>query len=68
MRIEKSEGRIEGFCQIPGWRNESSVISFMRNNDKWHVSSSTCLPTNIAQAKTVLECYQMAFNAMMEAD
>lgn len=68
MRIEvtpnQREGRIEGWCNIPGWRNEQSVITFATIHGKWHVASSMCLPSDIEAAKIVQECVAAAFKEL----
>ena len=58
------EGRIEGWCDIPGWRGEQSVIVFSTIHGKWHVASSMCLPSDIEAAKIVQECVAAAFKEL----
>jgi len=63
MRVEVSDDRIEGFCQIPRWVGEQSVISFIKNNGKWTVGCSMALPSDIGQADVVMECTMLAYQA-----
>lgn len=68
MRIqvtpERDPNRIEGFCEIPGWRNEQSVISLIRNRDRWIVGSSMAFPSDIEKARVIMECYNKAFETL----
>lgn len=68
MRIqvtpERDPNRIEGFCEIPGWPNEQSVISLIRNRDRWTVGSSMAFPSDIEQARAIMECYNKAFETL----
>lgn len=59
-------GRIEGFCHIPGWRGEDSVIAITKNMGGWNMGSSMCLPSNTDAAKVVLDTYNAAFKALAE--
>ncbi len=70
MRIElknDTDGsvyQIVGYCSFYG--HEQSVISFTYNKyhtlkSKWSTSSSTCLPSDIAEAKVVMDCYNLAY-------
>lgn len=61
MRIDVQKNRIEGWCNVPGWRGEQSVISFSAMHGKWSTASSMCLPSDIRAAKAVQECVAAAF-------
>lgn len=58
--------RIEGFCRIPGWPNEQSVISLLRRGDTWTVGSSMALLSDIHQAEVIMECYNKVFETLRE--
>lgn len=64
MRIEISKNRIEGFCNIPGWSGEQSVIVFSTIHGKWHTASSMCLPSDINSAVEVHKCVSAAFSEL----
>ena len=64
MRIDVKPNRIEGWCNIPGWRGEQSVIVFSTIQGKWHTASSMCLPSNIEAARIVQECVAAAFQEL----
>ena len=64
MRIEVKPNRIEGFCSIPGWRGEQSVIVFSTIQGKWHTASSMCLPSDIEAARVVQDCVAAAFREL----
>jgi len=68
MRIEVRENRVEGFCNIPGWRGEQSVIAFNTIHGKWHCASSMCLPSDIKSARAVQECVSMAFSVLADLE
>ena len=53
--------RIEGFCDIPGWVGEMSVITFSKVNGKWSLASSIALPSNIVRALAIKQCFDAAF-------
>lgn len=62
MRIERKSDSIEGFCNP--WSDshrEISVIKFIKNNNKWTVASSMCMPSDIKAAIVIQECVDMAF-------
>ena len=67
MRIESSEDRIEGFCDVDGFRGEMSVIVFTCRLGRWTTGSSMCLPSQATAALQVLECYDAAANALLAA-
>ena len=56
MRIVVEKNRIEGFCEIKGWRGEQSVIAFSTIMGEWHTASSMCLPSDIDSAIMVSDC------------
>lgn len=62
MRIDVSQNRIEGWCNIPGWHGEQCVIVFSTIRGRWHVASSMCFPSDIKAAMIVHECVINAFN------
>lgn len=64
MRIVVKDRRIEGFCEVKGFRGEMSVILFMKNLDEWTVGCSMCLPSDIVAARQVQECVAEAFNEL----
>lgn len=57
MRIEVTENRIEGWCDLPGWEKEQSVIAVLKNIEGWAIGSSMCLPADIETATEVVACY-----------
>lgn len=61
---ERDPNRIEGFCTIPSWPGEQSVIKFSRLGKKWMVASSIALPSNLDQAHAIKQCFDQAFNAL----
>jgi hypothetical protein len=67
-RIEVTENRIEGWCDLPGWRYEQSVITFSTIHGVWHTGSSMCLPSDIGLARKVQECVAAAFEALEEIE
>lgn len=58
---ERDPDRIEGFCVIPTWPMEQSVIAFSRRGTQWTVASSMALPSQLDQAKVIKECFDQAF-------
>ncbi len=56
--------RIEGFCNIPSWQGEQSVISFIKMDHGWMMGASMGLPSNIDQALEVKRCFDAAFDAL----
>lgn len=68
MRIDVKPNRIEGWCDIPGWTLEQSVIVFSTINGKWHTASSMCLPSNIHAARVVHLCVSAAFEKLAEIE
>lgn len=63
---ERNPDRIEGFCEIPGWRGEQSVISLLRRGDEWTVGSSMALLSDLNQSKEVMACYNKVFETLEE--
>lgn len=61
---ERDPNRIEGFCEIPGWPNEQSVISLLRRGDTWTVGSSMAMLSDIDQAKEIMACYNKVFETL----
>jgi len=66
MRIEVSEGKIEGLCRIPGWNYDSVVICLMRNLGRWTVGSSMTLVSDIDVAREMSECVSAVFAKLYE--
>lgn len=64
MRVEVKNNRIEGFCNIPGWIGEQSVIVFSTIQGKWHTASSMCIPAKLDQAEVVMNCYIKAYEEL----
>lgn len=64
MRIEVNKTRVEGWCNIPGWRGEQSVVAFTLLNGEWHTACSMCLPSDVHSAKIVNDCVTAAFAAL----
>jgi len=60
------EGSIEGFACLAalGEVEDRSVITLMKNNGKWSVGCSMALPSNIEEARKVLDAYNKAFEAL----
>lgn len=61
---ERDPNRIEGFCTIPSWPREQSVISFSRRGKEWTVASSIALPSKLDQAQAIKQCFDQAFEAL----
>ena len=61
---EQEPNRIEGFCNIPPWPSEQSVIAFTRSGNQWHISSSIGLPANLDQAFAIKQCFDLAFKEL----
>ena len=64
MRVVVNENKIEGFTCVNGFRGEMSVITFLKNGDKWTTGSSMCLPADILAARQVHECVTAVFEAL----
>ena len=64
MKIDVTPNRIEGWCNMPGWRGRHSVIVFSTIHGEWHTASSMCLPSDIEAAKIVHECIEAAFKEL----
>jgi len=64
MRIDVKPNRIDGWCNIPGWRGEQSVIVFLTIQGKWHIASCMGLPSDIEAARVVHECVEAAFQEL----
>ena len=68
MRIEVSDGRIEGFCVYGISPNERSVITFTRwpDSNEWSTASSMCIPGKTEEAEEVITCYAAAMAALID--
>jgi hypothetical protein len=76
MYIELKTDSIGNTCGIIGWcilhpsdKHEQRVISFTRYTNlsgehTWSTSSSTCLPSDVASAKRIIECYNLAYKEL----
>jgi hypothetical protein len=64
MRIEVTDGKIEGFCNVDGFIGEMSVITFLQNRDRWTTGSSMCLPSDINAAMQVADCVNAAIEEL----
>lgn len=71
MTIEiKKEGfpskpEVEPPKRISGFVNGREVISLSNYiMGQWHIGSSTCLPSNLAEAKEILECFVRVFEEL----
>lgn len=50
---------------ISGYVDGREVITLSNHIlGKWHVGSSTCLPSNLEEAKKILECYVQVFEEL----
>lgn len=63
---ERDPTRIEGYCQIPSWPREQSVIAFTRLGDQWMLASSMALPSKLEQALVVKKCFDRTFEVLAE--
>lgn len=61
---ERDPDRIEGFCTIPSWPREQSVIAFTRRGKEWTLASSIALPSKLDQAMAIKKCFDQAFEAL----
>ena len=66
MRSVVTHDRIEVYTHIPGWRGEQCVLVFSLLNGEWHTSSSMCFPSEISQARVIMDAYNIGFAELNE--
>jgi hypothetical protein len=58
------DGRIEARYKRNELDSPITAIAFGVIMGKWTVATSMCLPSNIEEAKTAKECFDLAFDAL----
>jgi len=53
--------RIVVKASLEGWRGNDTIVTLNKNNGKWFVGSSMCLPSDEDNARIVVEAYKLAF-------
>ena len=61
IEVTRTNDRIVVKAHLKGWRGVDTIVSLNKNNGKWMVGSSMCLPSDESNARIVTECYRKAF-------
>ena len=66
--VDESILRIEGVCDVNGFRGKVDVIAFSIMKGTWTTASSMCLPSDIVAAIQIQECVAAAFDRLAEVE